>query len=337
MRLLLLMLLVACQSTTSSNRRVITWANDATHCAIGDFDGDGKSEIALGNANEIRIVTDQGKPIATLPVTNGLQRLVVADLDHDHHDELYAGWGETRERRDGVARVTMIKLDGGKLTEAPILEPATTRQEIAAIVPADDGLIVAYFDSKYMVTSVLVSPGKPPETLAQLRTAGAYARGDVDGDHKPDIVVGRTYGDDIGVDGDAFVLASHAMIPTTRGVRSVAVVGGDIILADGWHQNYAREAKSLVTLAHWTGVRFETTKIDEVPGQYAIEAIVPLRSGGFVTRGTHQVRVYRQIAGTWHSDQIGSAAKDIAVGSLRGNSNDDILVLGTPSEIVSIQ
>ena len=338
MRVALVLLLVACQARTDNPRRsTVAWANDATHCAIGDFDGDGKNEIALGNANEIRIVTRDGKPIANMPVSNGLQRLVVADLDHDHHDELYAGWGETREHRDGVARVTMIRLDANKLTESPVLEPTTTRQEIAAIVPDDDGLLIAYFDSKYMVTSVLVSPGKPTETLAQLRTAGAYARGDVDGDQKPDIVVGRSYGDDLGVDGDAFVLASHTMIPTTRGVRAVAVVDGDIILADGWHQNYATEAKSLVTRAHWTGTKFESTKIDEVPGQYAIESISPLHGGGFVTRGTHQVRVYRQIAGTWQADRIGGAARDVAVGSLNGNFKDDILVLGTPSEIVSIQ
>lgn len=96
-------------------------------------------------------------------------------------------------------------------------------------------------------------------------------------------------------------------------------------------------AQSLLTRAHYTGGAFSTTKIDEVPGQYAIEAITPLRDGAFVTRGTHQVRVYRQIAGTWHSDQIAGTARDVAVGSLHGNSNDDILVLGAPSEIVSIK
>jgi hypothetical protein len=333
----LFLLLVACQSRTPSNRHVVEWANDASHCAIGDFDGDGKNEIALGNANEIRIVTPDGKPIATLPVTDGLQQLVVADVDHDHHDELYAGWGMTREHRDGVARVTMIRFEAGKLAEAPILEPATTRQEVTAIVPADDGLIVAYFDSKYMVTSVLVKPGVAPQPIAQLRTGMAYAYGDVTGDGKPDIVAGRAYGDDVGLDGDAWLVDPRTKIPTTRGVRALAVIGGDVILADGWHQNYAKQAQSLLTRAHFADGAFTTTKIDEVPGQYAIEAILPLRHGGFVTRGTHQVRVYRQIAGTWHSDQIGGTARDVAVGSLHGNSNDDILVLGTPSEIVSIK
>jgi hypothetical protein len=336
MRALLLMLLVACQSKTSSNRRVITWANDATHCAIGDFDGDGKNEIALGNATEVRIITIDGKVLARMPVTNGLQRFAVADIDHDHHDELYAGWGETREHRDGVARVTMIRLDAGKLTEAPILEPSTTRQEVTAIVPANDGVIVAYFDSKYMVTSVLVRPGGS-EPIAQLRTGMAYAYGDVTGDGKPDIVAGRAYGDDIGLDGDAWLLDPRTKIPTTRGVRALAVIGGDVILADGWHQNYATAAQSLVTRAHYANGAFTTTKIDEVPGQYAIEAIVPLRRGGFVTQGTHEVRVYRQNAGTWQPERIAGSARDIAVGSLHGNSNDDILVLGAPSEIVSIQ
>lgn len=335
---LALLLLAACNSPAAPQpaSMKIPWADDATHCAIGDFDGDGKNEIALGNANEIRIVTPDGKPIATMPVTNGLLHLVVADVDHDHRDELYAGWGQTREHRDGVASVTMIRLDAGKLTDAPILEPTTTRQEVTAIVPVDDGLIVAYFDSKYMVTSVLVKPGAPTQPIAQLRTGMAWAYGDVTGDGKPDIVAGRAYGDDIGLDGDAWLIEPRTKIPTTRGVRALAVIGGDVILADGWHQNYARQAQSLLTRAHFANGAFTTTKVDEVPGQYAIEAIVPLRHG-FVTRGTHQVRVYRQIAGTWHSDQIAGAAKDIAVGSLHGNSNDDILVLGAPSEIVSIK
>jgi hypothetical protein len=339
MRVVLPLLLVACNSPTTKRTAStkIPWADDASHCAIGDFDGDGKNEIALGNANEIRIVTPAGKPIATMPITNGLLRFTVADIDHDHHAELYAGWGETREHRDGVARVTMIRLDAGKLTEAPILEPATTRQEVTALVPTDDGLIVAYFDSKYMVTSVLVKPGAAPQPIAQLRTGMAYAYGDVTGDGKPDVVAGRAYGDDIGLDGDAWLIDPRTKIPTTRGVRALAVIDGDVILADGWHQSYATKAQSLLTLAHYANGAFTTTKIDEVPGQYAIEQIVPLRDRGFVTRGTHQVRVYRQIAGTWHPDQIAGAARDVAVGSLHGNSNDDILVLGTPSEIVSIQ
>lgn len=340
----LLLFLVACQSQPPAKQsavqhRPVTWAGDATHCAIGDFDGDGKSEVALGGAADVRIVTVDGKSIASSPVANGLLRLVATDLDGDHRDELYAGWGQTRAHQDGVAKVTRYRVVDGKLVEDGVLEPTTTRQEIAAIVPADDALFIAYFDSKYMVTSVLVKPGGPPQPVAQLRTAGAYARGDVDRDGKPDIVVGRTYGDDIGVDGDAFVLASHTMIPTTRGVRAVAIVNGDVVLADGWHKDYARQARSLVTLAHFEGGAFKTAQIDDVSGQYGIEAIHPmhLAQPAFVTRGTHQVRLYRQIAGTWLSTSIAGVARDIAVGSLVGNSDDDILVLGEPSEIVSIQ
>lgn len=342
MRTLLLLLLVACQSQTESTQKrsnVIKWAGDATHCAIGDFDGDGKADIALGNANEIRIVSADGKPIATLPVTNGLQRLVVADIDHDHHDELYAGWGETREHRDGAAAVTVIRLDAGKLTEAPILEPQTTRQEVTAIVPTEDGLIVAYFDSKYMVTSVLVKPGVEPRPIVQLRTGAAYAYGDVTGDGKPDIVVGRAYGDDLGVDGDAWLLEPRTKIPTTRGVRAIAVIDNDVILADGWHQNYAREAKSLITRAHFAGGAFSSTPIDDIAGQYAVEQILPLHaaSPAFVTRGTHEVRVYRQIAGSWKSTRIAGVARDIAVGNLDGNAGDEVLVLGEESLIVRVQ
>lgn len=347
MRVASLLLLVACQTQKQEMTKsmtisvVIKWPGDATHCAIGDFDGDGKNEIALGNANELRIVTADGKPIITTPITNGLQQLVAADLDGDHRDELYAGWGQTRAHQDGSARVTQYRFADLRLTESTVLEPVTPRQEIAAIVPADDSLLVAYFESKYMVASVLVKPGSPPQPLARLRTAPAYARGDVTHDGKPDIVIGRVYGDDIGIDGDALLLEPRTKIPTTRGVRAIAVVDGDVVMADGWHQNYAKQAKSLVTRAHYENGAFTTSQIDDIAGQYGIEEILPLHasSPAFVTRGTHEVRLYRQNAGTqtWASTRLAGVARDIAVGKLDGNADDQILVLAEESNIVRIQ
>jgi hypothetical protein len=334
-RWIVVLALVGCQQQPRTATRRTIDTGDATHCAIGDFDGDGKREIALGGPSDVRIVTVDGTSIATMPVDNGLSQLVAADLDGDRRDELYAAWGWTREHRDGNARVTKHEVADGKIIGAPVLEPETTRQEIAAIVPAGDSLLVAYYSSKYMVTSVMVKPGAPPTPLAELRMAAAYAYGDINGDKKPEVVVGRTYGDDIGVDGDAFVLSTHAMIPTTRGVRAIAIINGDVILADGWHHEYANRAKSLVTLAHFAAASFTTEQIDDVAGQYAVEAIVPvkLREPAFVTRGTHQVRVYRSGKPT----KLAGAARDIAVGDLNGDSFDEILILAEPSEIVSIQ
>jgi hypothetical protein len=190
-----------------------------------------------------------------------------------------------------------------------------------------------------MVTSVIVKPGAASQPLAQLRTGTAYAYGDVTRDGVPDVVAGRIYGDDIGADGDAWLIAPRTKIPTTRGVRAIAVVDGDVILADGWHQNYAKEARSLLTRAHYEGGAFTTTPIDDVAGQYGIEEIVPMhgREPAFVTRGTHLVRLYRQIAGTWMNTRLAGVARDIAVGNLDGNADDDILVLGEESLIVRIQ
>ncbi|MDT9047074.1 hypothetical protein RSW36_28555, partial [Escherichia coli] len=78
-----------------------------------------------------------------------------------------------------------------------------------------------YFDSKFNVTSAIArhsAQGWQLEKLASIRMATSYARGDVDGDGKPDLVVGRIYGDDKGIDGDAFVLApdgKRTVLPTT--------------------------------------------------------------------------------------------------------------------------
>ena len=55
-------------------------------------------------------------------------------------------------------------------------------------------MLVAWFDSKYTVTSAIAKHGAQGwqlDKLASIRMATSYARGDIDGDGKPDLVVGR--------------------------------------------------------------------------------------------------------------------------------------------------
>jgi hypothetical protein len=332
---------------------VSSWVGMALRAAIADLDGDGDGEIVLVDAERIRVLERSGRELAQAPVPGGIQVLATADLDGDGRAEVFAGFGMTREHMDGRATVTVHRLQEGRLETETVIAPRTTRQDVAAIVPMPDAgsLLIAYFESKYMVQSVVTKRGASgweAAPIASLRMATSYARGDVDGDGKTDLVVGRVYGDDTGKDGDAFVLApdgARTPIPTTRGVRSLAVADTDgdgraeVFLGDGWHQAYAQNARGLLTWARRTSTGFESALIEDTPGQYAIGQIVPAAIDGeivILASGGQYVRAFAREADAWRGLTVAGAARDVAVGALDAAPGDEILVVGERSEIIHL-
>ncbi|MBA3395243.1 MAG: VCBS repeat-containing protein [Deltaproteobacteria bacterium] len=333
---------------------VTSIVGSAWRAAIADLDGDGDREIVLVDSKQMRVVDPSGRELATVAVARGIQALVAADIDGDRHAEIIAGWGVTRDHMGTKAAFTVHRLQKGRLSEETVLAPETTRQDVVAIVPMPDAgsVLLAYFDSKYVVSSVVAkrsAHGWETSKLASIRTATSYARGDVDGDGAIDLVIGRVYGDDKGLDGDAFVLASDGTrkrIPTTRGLRSLAVADGDgdgrpeVFIGDGWHQNYGDNARGLLTWARPAGNAFTSELIENTAGQYAIERIVPATIDGkpaIVTVGSNYVRVFQRTGGAWRGLTIAGIARDVAVGDLDGVPGDEILIVGEKSETISLR
>jgi len=346
MRWLVLAVLVACQQNggapaPTAQRDVTSWVGGAERAAIGDLTGDGKAEIALADANRLRVVDSTGRELAAIDAPAGIQVLEIA------HGLVLAGWGETRAHRGAHARISAYRLDGGRLIESVIAEPETARAEVTAIVPAPDGaLLVAYYESKYIVHSALARQGAGGAwtltDIASIRMAIGYAYAGAE------LAVARVYGDDLHVDGDAFILhadGTRAAIPTTRGARAIAAGDSDgdgkaeLFLADGWHENYAQNARGLVTWVHLDGGAPRAALIEDLAGEFSAGKLVAADLDGdgkveLVSNGPKYVRVFHRSGAGWTGETLGGPARDVAVGSLDGERGASILIVGDKSELV---
>jgi hypothetical protein len=332
-------------------RTTLAVSDKTWRAAIGDLDGDHKNEIVVCDSDFMSVLDASGKKLGELKLADGIQKLVVADLDGDGKAEIYAGWGQTRDHMATKAHLSVLRFDASArlLREEQILQPTTTRNDVVSILPAPDAKAIyfSYFDSKYMVSTVLLAHEANAWTMKpalQIRMASSYARGDLDGDGKPELVVGRVYGDDKGLDGDAFVQgmgadAKRTMIPSTRGLRSIAVIDSAVYMGDGWHQNYGTLGRGLVSRSKIVGGAFVTNVIEDTAGQYAIEAIIPAtieKQRVIVTSGSHYARAFRLNGDKWQALTLAGVARDVAVGDLDGKPGDEILILGDKTEIVNL-
>lgn len=319
----------------------------AQRIASGDLDGDRQPELVMVDAQSLRVSDLTGRELARQPVTGGVQVLRVADVDGDGRAEVIAGWGQSREHQGAKARISIYRLTADTLVEEVVAEPSTSRNEVVEVLPVTGSsppeLLVAHFDSKYMVRIVRAHLRGGRWALAPvdaIRMATSYALGDVDGDGMTDLIVGRTYGDDVDAEGDAFVLrpdGSRVPIPVTGGVRSLNVADLDadgrleVLVGDGWNKNYGQLARARLTRAWWDHGAFRSELVEESPGQYTLWNILVTNVDGdgqrqIVTRGSAHVRVLSRKGDGWEGRVVGSGCHDLALLELDPRRGDDRLL-----------
>jgi len=340
-------------STPTGKRRPLTLpCEPPMKVAAGDLDGTGGPEIVVACDDALLVLDGKGQVRARTAAEGWPQVLLVADLSGTGKAEVLAGWGTSRKRLKATARLLRYRVQGKTIKSSLVLEPTTTRAQFADIAleraGKDWSVLLAHFTSKYMVRHVRLRPGDKTEELGRWRMAMSLAPASVPA--PGGLLVGRLYGDALGLDGDAFVWqgGKKLPIPTARGVGAVAAadLDGDgtpeLMVCDGWAQRYAAEGRALLTQAVWDGKAFTTRRLLELSGEYAINKVQAVDEDGYgkpelLVRGSSTLQLFRRQAGVWQASLLARNVGDAVAADLDGSGRPEVVLVGQEAAIISLE
>ena len=144
--------------------------------AVGDVNGDGKKDIAVGSASEFV----GGIPSGRAYVFSGADGSVLLTLDTPN-PQAYAGFGSS-------VAVGDVNGDGG-----PDIAVGAIDEIVGGVRNAGRAYVFSGADGSLLFT--LDTPNLPPDPAAWVYFGSSLAVGDVNGDGKGDIAVGAPYED----------------------------------------------------------------------------------------------------------------------------------------------
>jgi hypothetical protein len=197
-------------------------------------------------------------------------------------DHIIVAYGYGRGKLQDPIRI--VQYDFSLQNPKELLTQQSERNEVADLiaVPKRNEVFVSFFTSKYMTSAGWLRPsdGAYTEVIAT-RLGTQY---DIEGDT---IVQGRPYGDALGEDGDVTLLlgTGSQRLPSFRGVSEVKFAQLDddpeeeILIADGWHQNYGQLAEPRVSLLDKKNGAYTLETLAILRPQYTISTIHPFMVG----------------------------------------------------------
>jgi hypothetical protein len=214
--------------------------------------------------------------------------------------------------RDNLsAPIRVVVFTGSDSKGRVVFERSGERNQINTILWRGGKLWVNFFTSKYITTIGYLTPTHSAEwvftEIASVRMGDSL---DVVGDLA---IVGRSYGDIQGQDGDLLLFkgGERTLLPSYRGVRSTRVVGDvanhRIFIGDGWHMNYGQLAQGRLSVVSKRAedARYTLQILDYDPTTTDFRRLIPFRSSGhdyIAAQGSSSVIVY---------DQLGASPKKV--------------------------
>lgn len=335
--------------------------------AAGDLTGDGRDEVAAWDAGQRKLAVldysaGEARLLTATTVEGQPTSLAIADVDGDGAGELLLGEGLPSADPGDVMK-TEVRLRiyrplsaSGWMPEEVFRGP-TARPVIGGmrVVDADgDGqrkILFRYFASRYenSITQVQRGPdGWQVERLAEIRMATSMTAGRLGQEARSRIIVGRLYGDpsETGpTPGDAFVLNGQRreMLPVRGGVSAIAYArvrdpnSPDIVVADGWHTDYGRQARARVAILRQVQGEWEYELIEDIPDFIRVTELLPIDvdgdgkdeilalAEGRMTKPS-LLRLYQHHASGWRGTTLFEGAGAVAVANLVGTQERALLL-----------
>jgi len=230
-------------------------------------------------------------------------------------------------------RVSKIPARGDTLTS--VYERVTERPQVTNLRYCNGTVWLGFFDSKYNTIIGQLSPPAAGASHTWTFTQRVEVRMGDSFDCLDDrLVVGRSYGDAQGQDGDLLLYQSgeRTLLPSYRGVRGVRSIGDAshpmVIIGDGWHPSYGEMAQGRVSLLkqHKGEQRFALEILDVDQKNFNFTKFFQTSIGAervIVALGSSQVIVYSGIDGQIKKQavytQVGkSHVLDVALATAEG-------------------
>jgi hypothetical protein len=192
--------------------------------------------------------------------------------------------GVGRLDRDAPIRVYSISSTQEKAEL--LFEKATSRAEVTGLRYCRDKVWLDFFNSKYFTSIGYLS--KTSGLKYDFSEVLSIRMGSSFDCLEDTIVIGRSYGDAQGTDGDLILYQNgkQTLLPSYRGVRGVKLIGDgnnpQIIIGDGWHSNYGKIAQGRISLLarEDSHRRFHLELIEKSDTNYNFTKFIPYESKG---------------------------------------------------------
>ncbi len=198
-----------------------------------------------------------------------------------------------------------------------VYERVSERPQVTQLRECGGKVLIGLFESKYntvigeLVPSSAAAGGQWRfSEKVQLRMGDSF---DCIGDA---LVVGRSYGDSQGQDGDLLLIqpsGERTLLPSYRGVRGVESIGSDsepmVIIGDGWHPNYGEMAQGRISLVKKRSgeSRFALELIDRDLKNFNFTKFRSVRVAAkqfLVALGSSQIILYEDLFGSANKREV---------------------------------